>query len=188
MARSLPGIPVLTGRDRWAVGWHAVERLGADVLVLDDGFQHTGLEREVNLLLLDAAKPWGNGFLLPAGPLREPVREARRATAFVLTRVEGDCSDLIGKLSETFPNRPVFRARHRPVVLKRLDGAEERDPGFLAGRRVLAFCGLARPMVFLKSLMNLRAEVPCFIRWPDHYRPSETDLRMIESKAGGKRA
>ena len=184
MARQLPGVPILTGRDRWALGCYAIDRFGSDVLVLDDGFQHLGLSRNVNLCLLDAGQPWGNGHLLPAGALREPMAQAARATAFLLTNSGRASNPLSDELPRDFPKRPVFLAWHRPVRLTELDGGRETETGYLAGRRVLAFCGLARPGHFLETLAGLGANVALFIRWPDHYQPQGRDLRLIEEKAG----
>lgn len=183
LAASLPGAPVLTGRDRWAVGWRALEQFDVDILLLDDGFQHIALDRDVNLLLLDAEKPWGNGFLLPAGALREPPEQASRASAVILTRADSNVDETIKELAQRFPGRPIFTARHKPVRLRSLDGEETKPIDYLKGRTVGAFCGLARPLSFLNTLAGLEAEVKYFIKWPDHYQPLEKDLRLIEAKA-----
>ncbi len=183
MAEALPGVPVLTGRDRWLAGRRAVDDFGAEVLVLDDGFQHLGLKRDVNLLLLDGRNPWGNGWMLPAGALREPRSEAARATAFLLTRAEGGAVEASAELARDFPGRPVFTGRHRPVRVVRSGDGREEAPGFLRGRRVVAFCGLARPDSFLRTLTELGAETALFIRRPDHHHPTSDDLRLIEGKA-----
>ncbi|MEW5723957.1 MAG: tetraacyldisaccharide 4'-kinase [Thermodesulfobacteriota bacterium] len=182
LARSLPGVPVLTGRDRYLAGLAAVEDFGAGTIVLDDGFQHIQLARNADLLLLDARRPWGNGFLLPAGPLREPPEQAARATAFVLTRAGGGESATEEELRARFPGRPVFTARRRPVRLTDLAGTTEMEPGWLRGRRVVAFCGLARPEAFLETLAGLGVRETLLIKWPDHYRPRDRDLRLIEAK------
>ena len=183
MAQNLPGVPVLSGRDRYSLSRYAIEHFNTEALVLDDGFQHLRLARDLNLLLLDAADPWGNGCLVPAGPLREPMAEARRATAFLITRAEQRPGRLIEFLEHEFPGRPVFTARHRPVRLNALEGGQEREPEYLAGRRLLAFCGLAKPMTFLETLTRLGAEVAVFFKWPDHYQPQSRDLLLIEAKA-----
>ena len=86
LARRLPGVPVLVGRDRFASGLYACERFGAQVLVLDDGFQHHALHRDCDIVLIDASNPFGHGALLPRGTLREPLRALRRAQVVVLSR------------------------------------------------------------------------------------------------------
>ena len=183
LAKSLPGVPVLVGRDRWLLGRYAVEKLGAQVLILDDGFQHLGLNRDVNLLLLDTEQPWSNGFLLPAGALREPQEQAARATAFLLTRPGAGALSMMEELGAIYPGRPIFTARHKPMNL--VDPADEssRNTDYLKGRRVVAFCGLARPLSFLETLAELGAEVPVFIKWPDHYQPQSKDIELIRAKA-----
>jgi tetraacyldisaccharide 4'-kinase len=183
LAKSLPGVPVLVGRDRWLLGRYAVEKLRSQVLILDDGFQHLGLNRDVNLLLLDTEQPWGNGFLLPAGALREPKSQVGRATAFLLTRPGSGGLSLMEELVRTYPGRPVFAARHQPVSLSALDGESGWPPDYLKGRRVVAFCGLARPLSFLETLAGLGAEVVLFIQWPDHYQPQLKDVELIRAKA-----
>jgi len=183
MARALPGVPVLTGRDRWVMGQYALDCFQTEIFVLDDGFQHLKLVRDLNLLLLDAAQPWGNGRLVPAGPLRERRDQAARADAFVVTRVVDRPAALLTELDRAFPGRPVFLARHNPVRVHRLDDGQPETLENLAGRRMLAFCGLARPESFLDTLTGLKIEVPLFMEWPDHYRPKNRDLRKIEKAA-----
>ena len=183
LAGELTGVPVLVGRDRWRLGQYAIENFGSEVLILDDGYQHLGLARDVNLLLLDAAQPWGNGFLLPAGRLREPKDQARRADAVILTRADGPRPASAAELENDLPGRPVFAARHTPRILSSLEGGETRPVDNLRGRRVIAFCGLARPMAFLETLQNLGAEVPVFIRWPDHFQPGDKEMALIQAKS-----
>ena len=152
LARSLPGVPVLTGPDRRRLGRHAIEKFGSRVLVLDDGFQHYKLARDLDLVLLDAQKPWGNGWLLPAGPLREPRRRAGRAHAFVLTRSDvPDVASTLKEIRRDFPGRPGFRARHRPARLRALDDGTAASPDYLMNRKISAFCGLAVPQFFKEN-------------------------------------
>ena len=111
MARRLAGIPVIVGRDRWASGMTAVDRFGARAVVLDDGFQHQRLVRDLDVLLLDARKPMGNGHLLPRGPLREPITAARRAHALVrIHRRTGAGSETV-----RCPRSPEILARKQRI-------------------------------------------------------------------------
>jgi tetraacyldisaccharide 4'-kinase len=183
LAANLPGIPVLTGRYRYALGRAAIERFGAQVLILDDGFQHLALRRDVNLLLLDAEKPWGNERLLPAGALREPKTQARRATAFLVTRVNEDASQLVESLKKVYPDSPVFLSEHSPRRLRLLNTNSHQPPSYLSGRRMIAVCGLARPELFYNTLVKLKTDLGVFIRWPDHYWPREHDLKLVLEKA-----
>jgi tetraacyldisaccharide 4'-kinase len=88
LACALPGVPVLIGKDRYGTGRYACEQFGAQVVILDDGFQHHALQRDLDIVLIDASNPFGSGTLFPRGILREPLRALRRAHAIVLTRVE----------------------------------------------------------------------------------------------------
>jgi tetraacyldisaccharide 4'-kinase len=116
IAASTSGVPVLTGRDRYSAGKHALDLLGANVLVLDDAFQHRQVFRNLNILLLDAERPYGNGCILPRGPLREPRIALRRADLIVLTRADEKIPSTFSlDLDREFPEIPVFQARHRPA-------------------------------------------------------------------------
>ena len=90
LANSLPGVMVVIGSDRYQAGCLALERLNPDIFILDDGFQHLRLKRDLNLLLLDCEKPFGNGRTLPAGILREPVSAIERADLVIFTRCNGN--------------------------------------------------------------------------------------------------
>ena len=183
IAESAPGVPVLAGKDRLRLGQYALDHFNCQVLILDDGFQHLKLKRDINLLLLDAQNPWGNGWMLPAGPLREPRTQANRSTAFVITRSDVVNQGLVKELKNDFPGRPVFLARHRPVSLTRLEEGEKCGLNSLAGEKILAFCGLARPRVFLDTLIGLDADVAAFVEWPDHFRPRRSDMLSLAAKA-----
>jgi len=183
IAESAPGVVVLTGKNRLYLGHYALDHFDSQVFILDDAFQHLKLKRDVNLLLLDARNPWGNGWMLPAGPLREPRSQADRTTAFVITRSEGDHQELIEELEKDFPGRPIFLSRHQPVSLTQLKGNENIALDRLAGERILAFCGLARPRVFFDTLAGLGAEVAGFIEWPDHFYARHGDLLSLAAKA-----
>jgi tetraacyldisaccharide 4'-kinase len=112
----LKGIPVIVGRDRVKAGRFAIGEFGSDIIVLDDGFQHLGLRRDLNIVLLDSANPFGNGYLLPRGVLREPLSHLGRADAFVLTRsdLNGTATSGVSFVQEIAAGRPVFNCAHIP--------------------------------------------------------------------------
>ena len=186
-AMSLKGIPVLTGPERHRAARYAIENLGCDVLVLDDGFQHRALSRNLDILLMDSEKPLGNGFLLPRGPLREPLHSLKRADLLVLTRSDEDATPSTSRpsLGKTFPDKPIFTARHRPKAIRRGGGTEVQPSEFLAGKKVLAFAGIARPASFEKTVRALGASLLGLIPFPDHHVYTEGDIRELESKAAG---
>ncbi len=180
LARALPEVAVYVGADRVGLAERARDA-GAEVALLDDGFQHRRLARDVDLLVVDASAPLGNGRLLPAGPLREPPSAARRATAAWLR-----CATPDTPVPAAFAHLPVIRAHHLPWDVLDETGASlplER----LCGRRVLAFAGLARPSGFVSSLGNLGAEVVATRLFPDHhaFRTDEVRALAVEARTLG---
>lgn len=178
MAGLLPGVPVVVEADRVRGGREA-QRLGADVVVLDDGFQHRRLRRDLDLVLLDAGDPWGGGRLPPIGRLREPLGALRRASAVVVTKMPADWRPVVARidaeLGRIAPGIPVLAARLQPRRVRLPEGW--REPEILAGRRVFAFAGLGRPEGFAASLVEAGAEVAAKMWFPDHhvYSPGELD-------------
>jgi len=178
MAGLLPGVPVVVEADRVRGGREA-QRLGADVVVLDDGFQHRRLRRDLDLVLLDAGDPRGGGRLPPIGRLREPLGALRRASAVVVTKVPADWRPVVARieaeLGRIAPGIPVLAARLQPRRVRLPEGW--REPEILAGRRVFAFAGLGRPEGFAASLVEAGAEVAAKRWFPDHhvYSPGELD-------------
>jgi tetraacyldisaccharide 4'-kinase len=191
IAASASGVPVLTGRDRYAAGRFVLDSLGADVLVLDDAFQHRQVFRDLNILLLDAERPFGNNCMLPRGPLREPKSALKRADLIVLTRAdEKTPSAFKQELDREFPGIPVFEARHRPAGLCKIrfpspGGRDEREgetillPDSLNGKRIFAFAGIARPESFRNSIESLGGTVAAFKTYPDHHPYTRTDVEEI---------
>jgi len=180
MAASLHDVPIVAGRDRYRAGREAYERFSPDVAVLDDGFQHVRLERDLDIVLIDGTDPFGSGRLFPAGILREPLRELRRADAVVITRSD-HARDLAGLRSKIggFTKAPVFTARHAPEVLVNIKDGGTRPVSDLRGTPVFAFAGIARPEGFFSLLTELGASVRGSISYADHYRYRPEDLAML---------
>jgi len=181
IAAATPGIPVVTGPDRFVSGKLAIEKFGADVLVLDDAFQHRRLYRDVNIVLLDEDRPFGNGCLLPAGPLREPPTALNRADIIVKTG--------ISKLEKerTKPavpdSTPVFRARYHPVEIIHGKSNQILPLNALQGKKVFAFTGIAAPDKFRTTLEELGAKIIKFLAFPDHYFYKRDDVQAIAGEA-----
>lgn len=188
LARRLPGTAVLCGPRRDELARRAVDGFGSDVLVLDDGFQHLRLARDLDVVVIDAADPVGNGHLLPRGPNREPWSALRRADVAWLSRVDvaepGALQRLRERVRETTGLAPV-ESRHTVTGL--LDGSlsRERPPDALAGRRVLLLCALARPDGFRRTLADLGAEVAGERVFRDHHRFTNREAGEIASYAAG---
>jgi tetraacyldisaccharide 4'-kinase len=177
LAAHAPGVPVLVARDRARAGQHAVALFGTTVLVLDDGFQHHRLARDVELLVFDGAG-LGSGRLLPRGPLRERLAEARRADALLV--VDGPLPDRDARrLGRHAPHAPRFAARRRPVSVRPLRGGAVRPPAWLAGRAVGLLSGLARPAGLRRTVEALGAQVVAERRFADHHRYRPRDLRGL---------
>jgi tetraacyldisaccharide 4'-kinase len=187
-------VPVVVGKDRVAAAQTALERFAPDVLLLDDGFQHQRLQRDLDLLLLDAAKPFGNCHVLPRGPLREPISALSHADAVVMTRCDNTTpfhsSDLVKRVSP----RPVFCTSHRSVlraVLKSgqppkavlLAHSNQRQPNHLRGKRVVAFSGLAHNHEFRESLSKIGARIDDAMGFKDHHPYDLADTRRIARAA-----
>lgn len=175
--------PVVCGADRVAAVALAVEE-GADLVVLDDGFQHWRLGRDVEIVLVDGRAGFGNGSLLPAGPLREPVAALRRADAVVVTKTAP-----VGPLAETLrrraPDIPLFSAELAPVSLSQWEDGElrTRSLGDLVGRRVVTVSAIAEPRSFYELLGQLEAQAVEVLEYPDHHRFTQSDWHRINKAA-----
>ncbi|MFP3928245.1 MAG: tetraacyldisaccharide 4'-kinase [Desulfobacteraceae bacterium] len=181
LSRSAPGVPVVVSRKRYSAGLYAHAEFASNFFILDDGFQHRMLHRDLDLVLLDAGDPLGNGPLLPWGPLREPVWSLGRADALLLTRC-GEDNDRPGEeVARRFPGKPLFKSRHAPVEAVFPGAGLNRHPSFLKGKRVVAFCGIARPRVFRRSLERLGAIVTRFVPFRDHHLFDHAELEALKS-------
>jgi tetraacyldisaccharide 4'-kinase len=174
LAAAAPGVPVLAGADRIALGRHAIVAFGSDVLVLDDGFQHHRLARDVDLVCLDARLGLGNGHVLPRGPLREPIGALSRAHALVLTRASEGDPPLPGA-ERLPPALPRFRVALAKLGLRPLAGGPIEPLARLRGARVGLVAAIARPDRLARELAELGAEVAARRIFRDHhlYRPDD---------------
>lgn len=186
MARKLQGIPVVISRKRYRAGMYAHKKFQSNFFILDDGFQHLSLKRDLDLVLLDASSPFGNGSLLPSGPLREPISELRRADALIITRSgpSGAVDALMEDLKERFPDKPIFRSDHIPEKVVFPSRRKTYSSAFLNAKRIIAFAGIARPEFFAETLAELGAELVLFKTYRDHhpYHPREIQDLMTEKR------
>ncbi len=186
LAQTLPGLPVLVGKDRRQSGREALRRFGLDLLILDDGFQFWQLGRDLDIVLLDARRPFDNGFPLPRGLLREPKRHLRRAGIVVATRAGGltpaERQVLTAQVSALAPDAPLFFADHRAAGLVPADdlSAPMRPLIGLRGARVFAASAIAQPQSFVETLTReVRAEVVGRRAWADHHKISLSDAQAV---------
>jgi tetraacyldisaccharide 4'-kinase len=181
LAAHAPGVPVLVGRDRGLVGLRAISAFGAEVLVLDDGFQHHRLARDVEIVCFDGAG-LGNGHVFPRGPLREPIGALAGADAVLV--VDGPLTHADeAAIRRAAPRAAWFGARRRPVSLRPLGGGAAVAPSALAGQSIGLLAGIARPAAFRRTLESLGARVVAERRFPDHHRYRERDLAGLVDDA-----
>jgi len=181
------GVPVVVNPDRVSAAAAAVEA-GVDCLVLDDGFQHRRLRRDLDVVLIDATNPFGFGRVLPRGLLREPASALRDADAIVITRCDliapADLARLRDRLVRLAPAASMHLAGH--VVTTVIAPGGQRAPGtVLAGKRVGAFCGLGNPEAFFATLAQAGAEVAATVAFDDHAAYDAAALGRIAAAAGG---
>ncbi len=181
----LPSVPVWVGRNRAASGMAALARGGVDVLVLDDGFQHLGLYRDLDIVLLDCRNAFGNGFVLPAGPLREPPSSLKRANALVITHAGkvGDAALLGDKLRGLFPGIPVFACRHILRGISLTKGEPLFPLHLFLDRKAVIFSGIARPEGFFNDLEKAGLRICDSLSFPDHHRYTTGDFSKIFGSA-----
>jgi tetraacyldisaccharide 4'-kinase len=164
LASSLPGLMVVMGSDRYRAGCLALNELSPDCFILDDGFQHQRLGRDLDILLLDGTLPFDNGLTLPAGFLREPPSAAHRSDLVILTRCGGRRNVPDG-LPE---NVPVCCSSHVLTGVYPLSGGELRPFRQLEGKRIVAFCGIADPAAFFNSVESCGVPLVSTLAFPDH--------------------
>jgi tetraacyldisaccharide 4'-kinase len=182
LEENLPDVPHYQGRDRVELARTAVEESESEVLVLDDGFQHRRLARDLDVVLIDATDPWGAGYLLPRGGLREPTANLRRAGFVALTRcdaVDAEAADrIVDEVRRIVPAMPLAKTVHAPLEL--VNGDRREGAETLRGHSVAAFCGIGNPEAFRRTLTDMGAEVRDFRSYPDHHpygRQDVDDLR-----------
>lgn len=186
LARRLPGVPVVVGADRYAAARLCLERFPVSVLVLDDGFQHRSLRKDLEVVMVRARRPWGNGRLLPGGPLREPLAALARADLVVAagTDAASDLEDIQRVVAAQAPGVPVLAARYAPVECWDAQHLRRRPPEALAGARLMAFAGIAGPESFRATLLGLGIEVPELAVFPDHHWYRVEDVERLNARAG----
>jgi tetraacyldisaccharide 4'-kinase len=180
MAKSLGDVPVVTGKKRYITGKYAMDHFNVDVIILDDAFQHRSLERDLDIVLLDGERPFGNGFMLPRGTLREPKEALQRAHVVV---VAGNDNDKGAKGDHSpvraYTDAPLFFAARKPKAVIDGKNGEERPPEYLKGKKICAFSGIAHPESFRETLQSLGGTIVAFIPFPDHHVYGKKDIADI---------
>lgn len=186
MAMKLPGVPVIAGRER-VVSAAAAKALGADVLLLDDGFQYWRLARDLDVVLLDCTNPFGGGHLLPRGLLREPMDALYRAGLFILTKADQVEVEEMSRIKETLhtwaPDTPVITSGHQPSVLTALGDWPGKGETLPSGTPVVLLSGIGNPGAFRRTAEDAGLVVNASVSLPDHHAYDEGDLSRAEEAA-----
>jgi tetraacyldisaccharide 4'-kinase len=178
LASTVPGLMVVIGSDRYRAGTLAMEKATPDVFLLDDGYQHLRLHRDLNLLLLDCSKPFGNGQLLPAGPLRESISALQRADLILYTR----CSTTT-KPAHLLKKLPFCLTSHHITSFHRLDTGDDISLESLHTARVAAFAGIADPEGFFTSLRLAGIQLQETLPLADHEPYGHATAASLEKLA-----
>lgn len=182
--QNLPDVPHLQDADRVSLASIAVEELESQVLVLDDALQHRRIARDLNIVLIDATNPFGFGWLLPRGLLREPSSQSlSRADAIIITRSDLVTSAELASIQNRIfrkvrPGTPVALSVHQPTDILLATG-EVQQLQVLRGKKAAVFSGLGNPIAFLKTIEQLGVQVVDEKVFPDHYRYTEKDIAEL---------
>jgi tetraacyldisaccharide 4'-kinase len=187
LAQRLNGIPIIVGRRRDLSGRYASAHFHPHVAILDDGFQHLGVKRDIDILLVNSQAGFGNGQLFPRGPLREPLAQLSRAGLFIMTKVENldTCGELEERIKSHKKDAVIFHSTYNPDYLTDLNLGKRLSVEYIKGRRIVALSGIANPAYFRHLLELVGARVEEEIIFPDHHVYSKRDIPIIQ-KAMGK--
>lgn len=184
----LPDVPHLQSANRAEIAQIATEELEMEVLLLDDGFQHRRMQRDLDIVLLDATNPFGWGHLLPRGLLREPIAGLRRADLVLATRCDliapQDLAGLRTRVQRIHPKAAWVESVHCPVAWRKASGAK-RSLEELKGQAVVAVCGIGNPAAFHRTLEKLGVLIADRITYADHHAYSSQDIDEIRRRVEG---
>ncbi len=183
LASNLNEVAVIVDKDRVKAGQYAIQKLGCDTLVLDDGFQYLSLQHRLDIVLVDRTNPFGNRKLLPRGILREPVRNIRRAGFIFITKSNGDgAPELVRDLRQYNPTAEICECRHCPRHVQDLFTKERKSLDVLQDLPVAAISGIASPRGFEETLTRLGARVVYHKRYADHHRYRQQEIIDVINK------
>ncbi len=199
MAEKLKKVPIIKGESRYEAGKLATDSFPKEscpnLFILDDGFQHWYLFRDIDIVLIDGMNPFGNKRLLPIGPLREPISSISRADIIVITKTfsnfskgtdyphpKSDIDNLLKQIRKYNTDVPIFFARHKPIEFITFRG-EKFPLEWAIGKKVFGFCGIGNHESFLKTLLSLEIELKGFKKYKDHHRYTNSDIGIIIKEA-----
>ena len=178
-------VPVLVGKDRVKKGQEAIERHLSDTVLLDDGFQYVRLRRDLNIVCIDAAKPFGNGWMIPAGSLREGLCSLKRADIFLITKADlvfnkNKLEKLEKKLKSINRKAVIAKAIHRPLHFYKIPDDEKVNIGELQNRELVLVSAIGSPECFEKTILRLGLKINKHFIFRDHHRYTKDDIANIE--------
>jgi tetraacyldisaccharide 4'-kinase len=185
LAAKLSGIPVIACRDRVAAGICACEMFGSDSVLLDDGFQHLRLCRDLDVVLVNSTDPFGNGSMLPRGILREPLSALERAGIIVLTKADasGSAAGLTARIQGLNPDAGLFSASYKVAGFRNFRSCEPVDADGLSGKNAAALCSIGDPASFINMISRSGMHVSETLVYPDHYAYGAADYTAIRDIA-----
>ncbi len=193
LAKHLPEVPVLIGPDRAVTGKYAIEHFGAEVAILDDGYQHWQLKRDMDIVLIDSVNVFGNNYMLPRGTLREPIPHLERADVCLLTKVDQAAAGSLEYIHDTiskYDNKAlVVESIHQPRAFVELSdwyaniGAEGIPVSKMKGKRMVAVSAIGNPTSFEQTLKDLGVMVLESLRFPDHHDYTEDEMHDVMDQA-----
>jgi tetraacyldisaccharide 4'-kinase len=189
LAEKLKGeAAIVCDADRVSAASWAIENLGSDLFILDDGFQHLRMARDLNIAVIDAANPWGNRRLLPAGNLRESPDQLARADCIVITRAEDvhGIQELKSEIHELSKGRQMFLSRIRIERLREVKGGSADED--VKSAQVAAFCGIGNPESFFTQLRRESYQLCHTQTFPDHHYYRQEEINELERQATARGA
>lgn len=196
MAKTLPGVPVIIGKNRALTGQFAVDKMNAEVIIMDDGYQHWHLHRDLDVVLVDTFNMFGNGCLLPRGTLREPLTHLDRAGLFLLTKTDQSSQfsrqELRATLNKYNGQAPIIESIHNPKNFVEIadwyKGIHEnaKELSELQGKKVMVFSAIGNPSSFEQTLACIGIEIVEAIRYPDHHDYGMLEMQYISERAISK--
>lgn len=175
-------IPVLVGANRVKNAQTYLASNRADVFLLDDGFQHQRLARDIDIIVIDATNPWGNGFLLPRGTLRESKNALKDVPIFVLTKTDfgrGNVREITNDLISRNPKALIVEAIHKPVSFTDARTGNSVDLGVISKKQVCAICSIGNPDSFVQTLTGLEANIGAQFVFIDHHIYMQKDIERV---------
>ncbi len=184
LAKNLKDTVVFAGKNRYETGKIAEEKFNVDTVVLDDGFQHWRLHRDINIVVINASSPFGNGYIFPRGNLREPYKCLKRADCFIITKIDmiKDVGIIKKRLLDINSSAQVITTIHKPTCLENIVGKEQSDIKCIEGEKIIALSSLGDPISFENTLEQAGAKIVGNLRYPDHHWYSKGDIDNIQAR------